>query len=162
MIRRPPRSTLFPYTTLFRSEAYRRVLRMAEDDRAIAEGSASWNLQGGMGLHPCRGCLQLGPYAESGDASDVSQRQAVPAVLEKDLQAAADATKTLPLSRKSRNLDSILSRAVVFPQPASKQTLARNARQHYNSGHLWISSSAGTASAAMRSQLRFETGSRRL
>jgi hypothetical protein len=39
-------------------------------------------------------------------------------VLDKDPQAAADATKTLPLSRKSRNLDSILSRAVVFPQPA--------------------------------------------
>src|SRR3712207_8273194 len=26
MIRRPPRSTLFPYTTLFRSPVYRRVL----------------------------------------------------------------------------------------------------------------------------------------
>src|SRR2546430_5283028 len=26
MIRRPPRSTLFPYTTLFRSDGYRRVL----------------------------------------------------------------------------------------------------------------------------------------
>src|SRR5438876_3525555 len=87
---------------------------MAEDDRAVAEGSASWGLQGGMGLHLCRGCLQLSPPAESGDASAVSQRQAV---LEKDLQAAADATKTLPLSRKSRNLVSILSRAVVFPQP---------------------------------------------
>ena len=92
---------------------------MAEDDRAVTEGSASWGLQGGMGLHLCRGCLELSPPAESGDASAVSQR---PAVLEKDLQAAADATKTLPLSRKSRNLASILSRAVVFPQPA-RETL---------------------------------------
>jgi len=24
---------------------------LAEDDRAVAEGSASWNLQGGMGFH---------------------------------------------------------------------------------------------------------------
>src|ERR1700693_3741453 len=88
---------------------------MAEDDRAVAEGSASWGLQGGMGLHLCGGGLQPSPHAESDDASAVSQRQAV---LEKDLQAAADATKTLPLSRKSRNLASILSRAVVFPQPA--------------------------------------------
>jgi hypothetical protein len=24
---------------------------MAEDDRVVAEGSASWNPQGGMGLH---------------------------------------------------------------------------------------------------------------
>jgi transposase len=29
------------------------VLRMAEDDRAVAEGSASWNLQGRLGLHLC-------------------------------------------------------------------------------------------------------------
>src|SRR3712207_8277393 len=29
MIRRPPRSTLFPYTTLFRSHAMRRGVRMA-------------------------------------------------------------------------------------------------------------------------------------
>src|SRR3712207_7588251 len=33
MIRRPPRSTLFPYTTLFRSARQRRVLRPAAADR---------------------------------------------------------------------------------------------------------------------------------
>src|SRR2546430_5598538 len=33
MIRRPPRSTLFPYTTLFRSTAYRVVDRGAEERR---------------------------------------------------------------------------------------------------------------------------------
>jgi hypothetical protein len=42
-------------------------------------------------------CLQLSPHAESGDARDVSQRQAVPAGLGKDLQAVAAATETLPL-----------------------------------------------------------------
>src|SRR3712207_8981980 len=31
MIRRPPRSTLFPYTTLFRSEAGRKALRIPGD-----------------------------------------------------------------------------------------------------------------------------------
>src|SRR3712207_8702783 len=37
MIRRPPRSTLFPYTTLFRSEApYRPAVGgLADDDRGI-------------------------------------------------------------------------------------------------------------------------------
>jgi hypothetical protein len=53
-----------------------------------------------MGLHLRGRGLQLSPYEESGDASDVSQRQAVPAGLEKDLQAAAAATKTLPLVTK--------------------------------------------------------------
>src|SRR5260370_28919858 len=33
MIRRPPRSTLFPYTTLFRSQ--RRVVRAVDDDAAL-------------------------------------------------------------------------------------------------------------------------------
>jgi DDE family transposase len=55
-----------------KKETYRRVLRMAEDNRAVPEGSASWNLQGGMGLYLCGRCLQLSPYEESGAASDLS------------------------------------------------------------------------------------------
>src|SRR2546430_12623765 len=38
MIRRPPRSTLFPYTTLFRSPAAYRVLPSLENVRAEALG----------------------------------------------------------------------------------------------------------------------------
>src|SRR3712207_7268596 len=34
MIRRPPRSTLFPYTTLFRSENIKRHLELGEDKLA--------------------------------------------------------------------------------------------------------------------------------
>jgi hypothetical protein len=45
--------------------------------RAIAEGSASWNPQGGMGLHLCGGGVQLSPYEESGDASNVSRARSV-------------------------------------------------------------------------------------
>src|SRR3712207_8593813 len=37
MIRRPPRSTLFPYTTLFRSHLERRPLRHRSDALARAE-----------------------------------------------------------------------------------------------------------------------------
>src|SRR5256885_6189456 len=41
MIRRPPRSTLFPYTTLFRSHAQRRLLRpLSSDQFAAARRSA--------------------------------------------------------------------------------------------------------------------------
>src|SRR3712207_8385599 len=39
MIRRPPRSTLFPYTTLFRSLS-RRIVRMAWEDIGIADPRA--------------------------------------------------------------------------------------------------------------------------
>src|SRR2546425_4505094 len=40
MIRRPPRSTLFPYTTLFRSEGTRRrkACRLGEDRRRRCQG----------------------------------------------------------------------------------------------------------------------------
>src|SRR5687768_18004110 len=38
MIRRPPRSTLFPYTTLFRSELSDRPLLMQRMERALQEG----------------------------------------------------------------------------------------------------------------------------
>src|SRR2546422_7695327 len=44
MIRRPPRSTLFPYTTLFRSEGYQRVSvarRIREEVRACPAVSPS-------------------------------------------------------------------------------------------------------------------------
>src|SRR3989442_11161144 len=36
MIRRPPRSTLFPYTTLFRSKTYNRVLELCGQVGATA------------------------------------------------------------------------------------------------------------------------------
>src|SRR2546430_12152723 len=38
MIRRPPRSTLFPYTTLFRSERRAAVVRLLEDATDPARG----------------------------------------------------------------------------------------------------------------------------
>src|SRR2546429_1356277 len=37
MIRRPPRSTLFPYTTLFRSHALERAWRAVQDCQAFVE-----------------------------------------------------------------------------------------------------------------------------
>src|SRR3712207_7102492 len=56
MIRRPPRSTLFPYTTLFRSRARRRVARArgggarrARDGRAAARGGGARGVRGGGG-----------------------------------------------------------------------------------------------------------------
>src|SRR5256885_12997473 len=65
MIRRPPRSTLFPYTTLFRSHARRHRLHgRAHALRAHAGGRAAHARGGGphAAVH-----LGLGPHA-GGDA----------------------------------------------------------------------------------------------
>src|SRR5258706_11869346 len=40
MIRRPPRSTLFPYTTLFRSGVHRHVVGAVDGDRDLLAGGA--------------------------------------------------------------------------------------------------------------------------
>src|SRR5258707_10855831 len=58
MIRRPPRSTLFPYTTLFRSNAASGAALVGHHDRAsrIKEAWAtSWN-----SAHLTRGCNEPG------------------------------------------------------------------------------------------------------
>src|SRR5256885_16296582 len=40
MIRRPPRSTLFPYTTLFRSGVFDRIVQQRSDDhRSVADAA---------------------------------------------------------------------------------------------------------------------------
>src|SRR3712207_7461103 len=63
MIRRPPRSTLFPYTTLFRSQA---VLGLVEDDALRAVQHLVGDLlatMGGQAVHDDgvrRGMLQQG------------------------------------------------------------------------------------------------------
>src|SRR2546429_4146021 len=41
MIRRPPRSTLFPYTTLFRSSFFRRLVKLESDRRTAKVESAA-------------------------------------------------------------------------------------------------------------------------
>src|SRR3712207_7501713 len=52
MIRRPPRSTLFPYTTLFRSSTSRRAHRkMRRSGRAPARATGD---RGGRRVSPCR------------------------------------------------------------------------------------------------------------
>src|SRR5690349_22773167 len=51
MIRRPPRSTLFPYTTLFRSTGYVKILRytaIQDVGRAIHPSYVEGQMQGGV------------------------------------------------------------------------------------------------------------------
>src|SRR5688572_31496710 len=48
MIRRPPRSTLFPYTTLFRSHERGKTVRYGEiERRALSDSTARWFRQAG-------------------------------------------------------------------------------------------------------------------
>src|SRR2546425_8560221 len=56
MIRRPPRSTLFPYTTLFRSRADDVLLRLLQLDT-----SASLGVDGGAGQPYAHGRRRPGP-----------------------------------------------------------------------------------------------------
>src|SRR2546422_7207180 len=58
MIRRPPRSTLFPYTTLFRS------IEVLLDRRVESANPCCWS-DGELGIAAV--CLQVGPRAGSED-----------------------------------------------------------------------------------------------
>src|SRR5256885_16649917 len=68
MIRRPPRSTLFPYTTLFRS-AEERLRQFAQGERGA--------LRIGMECHPCYQWLLkiVAPYLASWPDVDVDVKQ---------------------------------------------------------------------------------------
>src|SRR5438105_11862998 len=54
MIRRPPRSTLFPYTTLFRSEPARAEQHRGLDQVAHGLGHPRGGRQGAVAPVPCR------------------------------------------------------------------------------------------------------------
>src|SRR3712207_7573616 len=57
MIRRPPRSTLFPYTTLFRSDAHAAAARAGEDRIDLVVG---------LGEHVQRERVVVGPHERGG------------------------------------------------------------------------------------------------
>src|SRR2546430_17609924 len=78
MIRRPPRSTLFPYTTLFRSEAFRQALAISRAVSAQdpAQGQFTHDLP--IALHGlARVALEQGDLAEA-----ATQLQAALAIAE--------------------------------------------------------------------------------
>src|SRR2546425_8203835 len=66
MIRRPPRSTLFPYTTLFRSRAAR---ERGESALRIPGPHSRW-LRPGRGLRDCTRAPARWPGADAGRARD--------------------------------------------------------------------------------------------
>src|SRR3712207_9067586 len=83
MIRRPPRSTLFPYTTLFRSRSQRTVRALAHPDalgwlrgmfgsrvtvgEPVADGRVEVEIGFGDTHDPVHELLGFGPYVEALD-----------------------------------------------------------------------------------------------
>src|SRR3712207_8904997 len=74
MIRRPPRSTLFPYTTLFRSHrgGVEQADQQADDDRADEEGEVEDQERGGE--QPARPVLRARGLARGRGADRKSTR----------------------------------------------------------------------------------------
>src|SRR6266849_10297312 len=99
---------------------------MAEDDRAVAEGSASWGLQGGMGLHLCGSRLQPRSHAESGASSGLSQGCNVSDGSKKDVLATSRSGPSVLRVTKSRNQNRFQVASSFFPQPAREPTLSWN------------------------------------
>src|ERR1039458_10870903 len=66
MVRRPPRSTLFPYTTLFRSHLWKRQLQ-STDVTGAAQWSARENLDEVGARLPRRNQVCGGPGARKND-----------------------------------------------------------------------------------------------
>src|SRR5208337_1015513 len=87
---------------------------MAEDDRAVAEGSASWSLQGGMGLHLRGRGLQLSPYEESADASNLSRGRSVLAGPKMNPRDTSGCSQNPSPITKSRRLEESKSRRPFF------------------------------------------------
>src|SRR3712207_6900326 len=70
MIRRPPRSTLFPYTTLFRSSRIRDHGREIAVHRASVVGGHAVLVVGRRGLAPIRAARNACPGAADHDPDD--------------------------------------------------------------------------------------------
>src|SRR2546422_11275597 len=64
MIRRPPRSTLFPYTTLFRSGVHPDDVRAPLDQRGDAVGRPGGGSERGDDLGPAHHVLRLVDHAD--------------------------------------------------------------------------------------------------
>src|SRR3712207_8491477 len=74
MIRRPPRSTLFPYTTLFRSRRPQPGRLVAPPQGGDRPGAAQGEGQGGAATEPGRRRQRAGPRSEE-HTSELQSRQ---------------------------------------------------------------------------------------
>src|SRR2546425_9362979 len=100
MIRRPPRSTLFPYTTLFRSHAYMKQLAFrGSGGDAGSESSRQVRVEAASILASTRTCL---------DDSDRSEEHT------SELQSLAYLVCRLLLEKKKKHITSPHTRAIYY------------------------------------------------
>ena len=70
-----------------------KIHRMAKDDSPAAQSSASWAVQGGLGVHLCLRGLQSGAHPEPVSSTGVVQGRRVPVGRTKCLQASEQRNK---------------------------------------------------------------------
>src|SRR3989449_8070619 len=76
MIRRPPRSTLFPYTTLFRSTEYRRLIaEYPQSSQAVLARAKIPDLERQLPVGGTRGMQLLGTYVWPEDLASLDERE---------------------------------------------------------------------------------------
>src|SRR2546427_8563744 len=99
MIRRPPRSTLFPYTTLFRSRSF------GVDPVRVGEHAAVWIR--GLQEHGVQGCAKHYPgHGRSEEHTSELQSQSnlvCRLLLEKKKEEAGSRQRSLSTARRSRD-----------------------------------------------------------
>src|SRR5256884_8716449 len=70
MIRRPPRSTLFPYTTLFRSISMKDVFRSGDSSKKFKIAEGQWYRYAPSYVSPAYHLLEGFPFIQEGDKQD--------------------------------------------------------------------------------------------
>src|SRR5256884_8237731 len=113
MIRRPPRSTLFPYTTLFRSRPLLELINELLDLSKVAAGRWGW------GLEP----LELGPLLQEAAGTVRAQLEARRHTLV--IEPSADhLVVTADRGRLRQVLLNLLSNAIKFSTDGGRVTLS--------------------------------------
>src|SRR2546429_4432400 len=70
MIRRPPRSTLFPYTTLFRSISMKDVFRSGDSSKKFKIAEGQWYRYAPSYVSPAYHLLEGFPFIQEGDKQE--------------------------------------------------------------------------------------------
>src|SRR5260221_854958 len=97
MIRRPPRSTLFPYTTLFRSPRIELTDRELEVLRLMAKGLRNKNIANAIGRTEGTVKVHVGHVLQKLDVNDRSEEHT------SELQSHSDLVCRLLLEEKNKD-----------------------------------------------------------